>query len=566
MRRTKKRLNKKRLTKKRRGGNAIIKKNTINRDNFRNMFMKFFKQIGQKSMNDLLVAFSRGLKSNKLFVNTLIPVNNEYIPIDKYSYKPSETDIIFIPVVSVLIKHITNNNDLKQFIEIFIENKGNINLQSYAKNVTALSTAIKLNNIEIIQFLLDRGADISILSDEDNTLLKQILEQNVTNENIVESPEQIKGLNPNITKLDITLPLPSNEGYDINIEPDFWKPIFTNINMLELRNKIHTMMINDINIDINNLNDDNIWSICRIVKTLIPTYNVATKNEPYMTQYALQSDLPKDFSNYNIILCTTLLLYALINEKLIGQDYMLVFKGGKAIQLELSKIPNYPVYKSEDIDVVVMPNQNVSYNRENIKNIAGHLSYLIKWFLQMPSINLSVLEPNPSNLRSNPNIYKLSYVKNSVRYDYRQRKNVPEYKQFSDIDFKETYAPFFEKITKYTFDITELDTNILFICPNIGSLLNEKIYYYSKYYNYKEQLTNKIPITDEEYKNLTIDECNRILDKFKRAILVLNNGLQKNRFPDLTEDKIMEKEIASIKNRLTTLKINNDVLKSLYNV
>ena len=48
--------------------------------------------------------------------------------------------------------------------------------------------------------------------------------------------------------------------------------------------------------------------------------------------------------------------------------------------------------------------------------------------------------------------------------------------------------------------------------------------------------------TDEEYKNLTIDECNRILDKFKRAILVLNNGLQKNRFPDLAEDKMEQNE------------------------
>ena len=80
-----------------------------------------------------------------------------------------------------------------------------------------------------------------------------------------------------------------------------------------------------------------------------------------------------------------------------------------------------------------------------IKNLAGHLAYLIRWFLTIPETgyNISVLAPNPSNTRANPYIFKLSYVKSIKKYDHRKQMQIDDYKQFSDIDFKEVENDFF---------------------------------------------------------------------------------------------------------------------------
>jgi hypothetical protein len=51
---------------------------------------------------------------------------------------------------------------------------------------------------------------------------------------------------------------------------------------------------------------------------------------------------------------------------MIGQDYKILFKGGKAIQLVLTGIPNISEYISEDIDILVMPN-NILYDEASIK-------------------------------------------------------------------------------------------------------------------------------------------------------------------------------------------------------
>jgi hypothetical protein len=338
--------------------------------------------------------------------------------------------------------------------------------------------------------------------------------------------------------------------------------------------KINEMMNSDGNIPINNKEVTELWSVCKINQAMIPTYFTPTKNEPYESFGYFIGDQDVDFSHFNIVLCAALIVFGVISQKMIGQDYKLIFKGGKAIQLELAGTPETASYKTEDIDVLILPNTDIPYNELNVKNLSGHLAYLVRWFLNTPETQykVSVQAPNPENTRANPFIFKLSYVKVIQKRDYRKKIMVDDFKQFSDIDFKDipqNIKLFFEKSKEYKFYINEINQNVLFRCPNIGSLLDEKIYYYSKYTEFKNLLEERKPITEEGYENLTYIDCDRFLEKFKRAILAMNKGLQKQRFAGILPDELLIKERSSITNRLDKLGVKDDntkekVLQSLY--
>jgi hypothetical protein len=310
------------------------------------------------------------------------------------------------------------------------------------------------------------------------------------------------------------------------------------------------------------------WSVCRIIKTIIPTYYTQIKNDPYDVYGTLMSDKDIDFSHFNILLCASLLVFGIVSYKMIGQDYKLLFKGGKAVQLVLKGIAEMGEYKTEDIDVLIIPNADIPYDENNVKNLAGHISYLIKWFLQSPETkyNISVLPPNPANMRANPFIFKLSYVKDAKKYDHRKNMMIDDFRQFSDVDFKKVpqdIMKHFDTATDYSFVISELHTKVLFRCPNLGALLDEKVYYYAKYTELKNLLTQNKPITDPEYKTTTIPDCERFLEKFKRAILPLNKGLQKQRGKQVAAEKeTMEPRL--IKLNVTDPELIRSVMDSLY--
>jgi hypothetical protein len=370
-----------------------------------------------------------------------------------------------------------------------------------------------------------------------------------------------------VVKLTLATELPSDSGYNPGVEPEFWKPIFEENEMLSIRTKINEMMNSDGNIPITNKEVSELWSVCKINQSIIPTYFTPTKNEPYESFSSYMMDPDIDFSHYNIVLCAALIIFGIISEKMIGQDYKVIFKGGKAVQLVLAGMPETSAYKTEDIDVLIMPDANIPYLESIVKNLSGHLAYLIRWFLNTPETQykVSVQAPNPSNTRANPFIFKLSYLKVTQKRDYKKQIMVDDFKQFSDIDFKETpisVKPYFEKSIDFKFFISELNQTVLFRCPNIGSLLDEKIYYYAKYSELKKMLEERKPITEEGYDNLTVVDCERFLEKFKRSILAMNKGLQKQRFPEILPDELLERERNSIKSRLTRIGITDETLKT----
>lgn len=562
--------NKNKKTRRRlRGGGEKERNEKIIKDEFRNMFINYFRKLqyaiksgNMERVEEVVEIFKNGFKSNQIGINTLIPITTNSIPINKYNYKKKNTPLIaFVPLLVVIFDNIDDFIVRKAFIENFIDNKGNINLVSYKNNISALSSAIKLKDKELVKYLLERGADVKLLTEAQKNEMENLIKDEEI-EAIIE-PTPVKP----IVKLTLPTELPSDSGYNPEVEPEFWKPIFGENEMFSIRTKINEMMNSDGNIPIQNSEVTQLWSVCKINQSLIPTYFTPTKNELYESFGSYNSDQDIDFSHYNIVLCAALIVFGIILNKMIGQDYKPIFKGGKAIQLVLAGIPESSMYKSEDIDVLIMPDTNIPYVESNIKNLAGHLSYLVRWFLNTPETqySVSVQAPNPLNARANPFIFKLSYLKVIKKQDFRRRIMVDDFRQFSDIDFKEipiNIKPYFENSIDFPFFISELNENVLFRCPNIGSLLNEKIYYYTKYFNFKNQLEERKPITEEGYERITIIDCERILDKFKRAILAMNKGLQKQRFPGILPDELLVKERNSLLKRLTDLGITDETLKT----
>lgn len=572
-------------------GGVIFTKEEMNFKNaFRSEFMKAF-EILKRDPNKGVTAFKNLIRDNPLWINTLIPLTHNMVPVYK---RDSPGIIAFAPLLVVIFENTDDSSIKRRLADLFVKKMGNINLTDYTNKTSALSSAVKIQDKELVDFLLDNGADISILTPEQKEALVSLelrkkleaeskpipivpvplVEPIVEEAQIEEAIKEIEEIHPPqrltpLVKLKIPTELPGT-GYAHDIEPDFWKPIFNENEMTILRKKLREMLSkdNEIMIDTKTRETAQMWSVCRIIKTIIPTYYTQTINEPYDVFGTLISDKDIDFSNFNIILCASLLVFGIVSYKMIGQDYKLLFKGGKAVQLVLKGISEIGEYKTEDIDVLIIPNTGIPYDENTVKNLAGHISYLIKWFVQSPETkyNISVLPPNPANVRANQYILKLSYVKDTKKYDYRKNMMIDDFRQFSDVDFKkvpEDVMMHFDAATDYYFDISELNTRVLFRCPNLGALLDEKVYYYAKYIEIKNLLTQNKPITDPEYKTTTIADCERFLAKFKRAILPLNKGLQRQRGnPETAEKKTMGPRL--IKLNVTDPELIKSVIDSLY--
>ncbi len=504
-----------------------IQESQQKKEQFRKMF------INALNSNNIITQLTNGIKSNRTSINTLIPINDDFKPVTK---EMGQQIVNFVPLLAILIHNINDTQGIKQIVDIFVKNTGNINLKSTRQSITALSMAVEHRNGELVEALINSGADINTLD------IKQISDFNELMRN-----RQLELNASPINKLDLTIEVPM-QGYDLSVEPEFWKPIFVKDELTNIKNRLKEMMNNDRQIPFVNYELDHIYSVCEIVKIIIPSFYVPSKNAPVYTENMITQELNLDFSNYNIILCASMLLYGIISKKMEGQDYLPLFKGGKAVQLIVPE-----VYESEDIDLVITPAEGIIYDVNMVKRISGHIACLIQWFFNNEGENMLVSVQTPdTNANTNVNakktnqyIYKLAYVKSS--------QGSSKYKQFSDIDFREipeNVKRLFGRFVEYTFDIPELEEKVLFRCPNAGGLLDEKIYYAKKYYILKNLLVQGKPITDPEYKDVTIEEAERIHEKFRRAIIALIRGLYKRRFPELSAEELEEKSNQALKKRV----------------
>ena len=86
--------------------------------------------------------------------------------------------------------------------------------------------------------------------------------------------------------------------------------------------------------------------------------------------------------------------------------------------------------------------------------------------------------------------------------------------------------------------VDQFETSALFITPTIDNMLAEKLFFYSKYFIVKQQLERNLPIEDEKYSSLKLDECKYLLFKFYRAILKLLEAVIKRDNNAISADKL----------------------------
>jgi hypothetical protein len=526
-RKTKKGLKKNRLTRKIKYGgdlNEQIQQQQKQKNLFRRSLNNFIIQINNKKNTKQALKDLSKLFENNQQINTLIPITENGKPVDKETYSLAKRPLKiydFVSPVSVILDNLTNvlsNEDIIKLLNIYYKNGGNFNNLSSRFKESPIEHEIKKQNINNIKLLLNKSNQFHIIEDGLNTESKAKLAQLIPNEQVIRSkgeqeqlaeqniePKQTTELNIEERKiLQLPFPLPENNevGYDRNITPQFWNSIFDEGELISLREKF--MGIYEF--DRYTTDQQKRIKICDLLEKMFPGY---------LTKYVLSfGETAKTLINMNILNCFITLLYGIILYKLYDtkQDYIFIFKGGRALQLSLVDIIGVKKYFSEDTDILIIPNPiselKPEYNYIKMENLSGHIAYLIKWFIP-EEINLIVSLPtNPKN--QNKEITKLLYNDNKL------------FKALSDIGFgemSEDIKKYFDNLAYFPFYVDDFDTISLFITPTIDDILSEKLYFYAKYSNLKQKLINNEQIKEKGYDNLTEQECNYLMYKFKRAIL-----------------------------------------------
>jgi hypothetical protein len=529
-----------RKNKYKRGGEASDEYKEKNQ--FRRTFNNFVIQIKnkrniQQAVNSIIKTFEK----NKL-INTLIPVTSEGRPIDKETYSLAKRPVAvydFVSPVTVILDNLTgilSDEDIVKILNVYFLNGGNFNNLSSRFKDSPFKHEVNKNRINNVKMLLNKSNPFHIIEDgldeetkmklaelipnEQQIISQEPIEEQVIQEQVIQEPQPIMDLKPTVNeKLILPSPLPQDNavGYDRTTVPEFWKPIFQNgEELLQIREKF--MGIYEI--DRYTTDEQKRIKICDLLETIIPGY---------LTRYGLDfRESPKTLVNINILNCFITLFYGIILYRLYDtkQDYLFTFKGGRALQLSLVDIVDIGQYFSEDTDILIIPNKFEAgvYDLEKMENLSEHIAYLVKWMVP-EEINVFISLPsNPKNI--NKDITKILYNDNRL------------FKALSDIGFgeiNEDIIRFFDNLSYSPLYLDEFETISLFITPTLDDMLAEKLFYYAKYLKFKGMIRRGEPIMQQEYSNLTINECERILFKFKRAILKLVEAILKRDYSDVTD-------------------------------
>jgi hypothetical protein len=509
---------------------------------FRRTLNNFIIQIkNKKNIKQAINSIIKTFEKNKL-INTLIPITIEGKPVDKETYGLAKKPVAiydFVSPITVIFDNLTDiipEEDVIKILNAYFLSGGNFNNLSSRFKESPFSHEIKKKRVNNVKMLLNKSNPFHIIEDglDEETKIKlselipneqQIINEEKINENksiFGESIVEEKAVQDNTIineKLTLPFPIPQDNdiGYDRTVVPEFWKPIFQNgEELLEIREKF----LGIYEIDRYTSEVQKRIKICDLLETIVPGY---------LTKYTLDfRETAKTLVNVNILNCFITLFYGMILYRLYDtkQDYLFMFKGGRALQLSLVDIVDIGKYFSEDTDILIIPNRFVGgvYDVEKMENLSEHIAYLIKWMIP-EEINVYVSLPtNPKN--TNKDITKLLYNDNKL------------FKALSDIGFgeiNEDIKSFFENLSYSPLYLDELESIALFITPTLDDMLAEKLFYYAKYLKFKSMLTLREPIMDQEYSNLTVEECERILFKFKRAIVKLVESILKRDYSDVTD-------------------------------
>ena len=556
---TKKKTNKnKRYTRrKQRGGDPEIVDKYTELKTFRKQFCDLLYPLINwkgKSKNQIKM-FIKNLNQffveNDKLINTLINIDANRRPVLK--------DVVdFVSIPTVIMDNITNNEIKSKLLLLFYENGGNIN--SYNRltgKENAFIRAVENRQVENIKILLDPryGLSRDNLPDEIKPVFddimrepevqqvlepeQQVLEPQV--QQVLEEPQQVleepqqQVLEPEqiqvepqqiqvepVVKLKVPINVPK-VGYNIEVAPRFWRDLFESkgIDLFELRERMRSLLSQD---EIHKVIyrkgfTPNAWTTCEMVESMFPAYY--TKQNPEFQLKTQEQQM--DFVNTNTALCIILLLLGIISNTMNDQDYNFIFKGGKAVQFVLSEIKNTSKYISDDIDILITHNENLVYNEWKMRNVAEHISFLIKWFLE-GIINISLDLPNTGGKTFGKDIVKISYV----HYPDIYRPNIYKYTALCDIGFgktNENVRPYFEHPQVFRMYNNTLEQELMFRSPNIEAILDEKLYYYLKFIQFRDTVRRGSAIHEKGYEDMNPESLNFFIQKFKRSIKAIVDGL-----------------------------------------
>lgn len=507
--------------------NPEIVEEQSKKNRFRNNFKDLIIQItNKKNINQAINSIISSFNNNNNMINTLIPVSATGKPLDVKTYSPKNPIVDFVSPVIVIFDNLTGivkDSDIIKLLNAYFKNGGNFNLQSSRFKITPIQNEINKGNVANVKILLNQSNPFHIIEDGLNDETRKKLAELIPNDQKINTNLETETESPSaliiptqvpevpLPNLILPYPLPENNeiGYDRNVAPEFWKPIFENgEELISLRDTFMEMYKQDKYIN------DNLKriKICDLLEKMFPGY--------YTKYYTNLGEKEKTLVNVNISSCIIALLYGIITYKLYEykQQYLILFKGGRAIQLSLNDIPNIRQYFSEDADILIIPNKSTEaqYDFEKMENLSNHVAYLVKWFIP-EDINIVISLPsNPKN-QSN-DLTKILY------------NDAKLFKALSDIGFgeiKEDIKRYFENPLYSPFYLDQFETIALFITPTIDDMLTEKLYFYAKYSNLKNKLKNHEPIIEKEYEKITEYDCDFYIYKFNKAIKQLVNSILK---------------------------------------
>lgn len=253
-----------------------------------------------------------------------------------------------------------------------------------------------------------------------------------------------------------------------------------------------------------------------------------------------------------------MIIIGLVNHKLniTNQNYKLIIKGGKALQLILSKKylnnKNDIQYKSNDIDLIISPNEDNEYNEVECKNLANNFSLLIQWILNtndnIYDVNNYISSISGQEYKT---LIKLSHKIQKSNDTYHSRSYTP----LVDLDFGKKNDLMYKNLIydKKNSNFGEL----LYIYQNLDSFIFEKIYYLNYYINEINKLKNKINNKKVDYTTL---EVNKDLSNYKNYERFIDKfSYQIKQAIKLLLDKDIEKNIEYIKNLILINNMNIEI-------
>lgn len=355
--------------------------------------------------------------------------------------------------------------------------------------------------------------------------------------------QQMKRIPAKYPRLKLPYTFPKQHYYNSNSEPTFWLTIFSKGELFSLKDMFQNLYIENMS----SSKEIKEWSVCKILEKIFPSYLSIN----FLTNVI-------DNNNVNLLNCFITLMYGIILYKLYttNQEYLFIFKGGRAIQIALQDI--HEKYFSVDTDILIIPNKNVNatYNLVKMNSLSGHIGFLIKWMIP-EELDISIHMPR-SKYNENPDITKIVY-----NNEFLSR---PLHIALSDIGINKLIGEaetFFSEFVEIPLLIRDLQPyqHVLFIIPTIDNMLHEKLYYYSKYYSKYLELNKEIgekkmalqeskSILEQKVKDLNT----QIIDK-NREKGDLNSRLKRNP----SEAKNIQQNISNINKSISELtKQKND--------